>query len=89
MGAGRPRETQRGKGMYLTPELKVVCEQLAALLAHGDAEASDMLVAHAALLEAAFPLHYKKIDDDVRAFDYEAAGALLTASYAHRSAEQT
>ena len=66
--------------------LKVVCEELAALLSHGDAEASDMLVAHAALLEAAFPLHYKKIDDDVRAFDYEAAGALLTASYARSSA---
>jgi len=54
-------------------KLKSVCDKLVALLADDDAEAGDVLDANADLLNAAFHNHYRKIEDDIRSFDFEAA----------------
>jgi HPt (histidine-containing phosphotransfer) domain-containing protein len=62
-------------------KLKVVCDMLAAMLADDDAEAVDVLDANADLLHAAFPSHYRKIDDGMRSFDFEAALAALRVAY--------
>ncbi len=61
-------------------QLKVVCAKLAAMLADDDAEAVDVLDANAELLRAAFPSHYRRIDDNIRIFDFEAAIAALRAA---------
>jgi PAS domain S-box-containing protein len=57
--------------------LRAVCAQLTALLADDDAEAGDVVEENADLLHAAFPNHFRRIDDAIRAFDLEAALALL------------
>ena len=57
--------------------LKAVCDKLAAMLADDDAEAVDVLEANAGLLNAAFSNHYRKINDGVQTFDFEAALAAL------------
>jgi HPt (histidine-containing phosphotransfer) domain-containing protein len=54
-------------------KLRIVCTRLEALLADDDAEAADVLNANVVLLNAAFPNHYRKIDDGIRSFDFEAA----------------
>ncbi|HEY5118496.1 MAG TPA: response regulator [Anaerolineales bacterium] len=61
-------------------KLKAVCDKLEALLADYDSEAGDVLDANADLLNAAFPNHYRKIDDGIRSFDFEAALAALRAA---------
>jgi HPt (histidine-containing phosphotransfer) domain-containing protein len=61
-------------------KLKAVCDRLEALLADDDAEAGDVLDENADLLNAAFPTHYRKIDDGIRSFDFEAALAALRAA---------
>jgi len=63
-------------------KLKSVCDQLEALLADSDAEATDVLNANAGLLGSAFPNHYRKIDDAILSFDFEAALAALSAATA-------
>ncbi len=64
-----------------TPEqLKEVCDRLAAMLADDDAEAYDVLDAHADLLHAAFANHYRLIDDGIRSFNFEAALTALKAA---------
>jgi len=45
-----------------------------------DAEAGDVLDANADLLRSAFPNHYRKIDDGIRSFDFEAALSALSAA---------
>ena len=60
--------------------LKAVCDKLEALLADDDAEASDVMEANADMLNAAFPDHYRKINDGIRSFDFEAALAALSAA---------
>ena len=57
--------------------LRAVCAQLEALLAQADAEAGDVLYANADLLHAAFPSHYRRLDDAITSFDFEAAIAVL------------
>ena len=54
-------------------KLKTVCAKLEALLVDDDSEAIDVLDSHAELLGAAFPDHYRKIDDGIRSFDFEVA----------------
>jgi CheY-like chemotaxis protein len=73
---------ERGKTAVTVDQekLKSVCNKLAALLADNDAEAGDVLDANANLLNAAFPNHYRKIDDGIRSFDFEAALAALRAA---------
>ena len=61
-------------------QLRVVCAKLEAMLADDDAEAVDVLDANAELLDAAFPNHYRRIDDNMRIFDFEAALAALRAA---------
>ena len=59
--------------------LKTVCDELEVLLADDDAQASDVLDANADLLNAAFPNHYRKIEEAVRSFDFEVALTALRA----------
>ncbi len=61
-------------------KLKAVVGKLEALLADDDAEAGDVLEMNAGLLDAAFPLHYRQISDNIRAFNFEAALATLKAA---------
>ncbi|NTV13896.1 MAG: response regulator [Desulfobulbaceae bacterium] len=62
-------------------ELKSVCDQLAALLADDDFEASELLEANGDLFNAAFPNHYSQIKDTIGVFDFKAAlGALKAAT---------
>ena len=63
-------------------KLKMACDRLIALLADDDAEAGDVLSENADLLNAAFPDHYRKINDSIQAFDFEAALAALRAAIA-------
>ncbi|MCX7143861.1 MAG: PAS domain S-box protein, partial [Proteobacteria bacterium] len=58
-------------------KLKAVCAQLEALLAEDDAEAGDLIDSNAEMFNAAFPGHYRKIDNAIRAFDFESALAAL------------
>ena len=63
-------------------KLRAVRDELEALLADNNAEAGDVLDANADLLNAAFPNHYRRIDDNIRAFNFEAALAALRAATA-------
>jgi two-component system sensor histidine kinase/response regulator len=66
--------------------LKEVCDQLEALLIYDDAAVVGVLDANADLLNAAFPEHYRKIDGDIRSFNFDAGLAALKA--ARTSAEK-
>jgi signal transduction histidine kinase/DNA-binding NarL/FixJ family response regulator/HPt (histidine-containing phosphotransfer) domain-containing protein len=57
-----------------------VVRELAALLADDDARAESVLIEHGALLAAAFPLHYRKLEQAVGDFDMEEALAVLTSA---------
>ncbi|MBI5591288.1 MAG: PAS domain S-box protein [Deltaproteobacteria bacterium] len=61
-------------------QLKAVCDKLEAMLADDDAGVSEVLDVNADLLNAAFPNHYRKIDDGIRSFDFDAALAALKAA---------
>ncbi|MDD2915190.1 MAG: response regulator [Gallionella sp.] len=63
-------------------ELKIVRDKLEALLADDDAEAFDLLDTNAGLLNAAFPDHYRQIDNCIKSFDFEAALIALRAASA-------
>jgi two-component system sensor histidine kinase/response regulator len=67
-----PEEGKRT--VTVDPEkLKQVCIQLATLLADDDSAASDLFADEGDLMNAAFPAHYRAIDDAIKAFDFEAA----------------
>jgi len=68
---GRPSATDNRK------KLEAVCNQLESLLLAGDVGAVDVMDANAELLDAAFPHHCHEIDNNIRAFDFEAALAAL------------
>jgi len=70
---GRGKATVTGNRVTL----KEVCDKLEGLLADDDAEACDVLDANAGLLGAAFPEHFRKIDNAIQSFDFEAALAAL------------
>ena len=61
-------------------KLKAVCDRLMVLLADNDDEAGDVMYVNANLLKAAFPNNYRKIDDGIKSFDFEAALAELRAA---------
>jgi len=61
-------------------KLRSVCRQLETLLAEDNSEAVDVMEANAALLNAAFPNHYREIDDAIHSFDYEVALMALKAA---------
>ncbi|MDO8786498.1 MAG: response regulator, partial [Sulfuritalea sp.] len=72
-------EKQSQKAVAIDPKkLKAVCDRLTVLLAANDARAVDVLEANADLLSTAFPDDYRKIDDGIRSFDFEAALAALS-----------
>ncbi|HEX5364878.1 MAG TPA: PAS domain S-box protein [Gallionella sp.] len=76
-----------GQTIKVDPKmLKAVCDQLKMLLLHDDSEAVDVVQENADLLRAAFPEHYRKIDDAIHAFDFNAA--LLSLKAASASSEQ-
>ena len=77
-----PEERVKASVTVDPEKLKVVCDKLEALLADDDAEAGDVLEANANLLNAAFPVHYRKINDGIRSFDFEAALTALRAATA-------
>ena len=60
--------------------LTAVCNKLEALLAEANAESGDIMDSNADLLRAAFPAHYRKIDDAIRRFDFDGALAALRAA---------
>ena len=73
-----PEEERSNASVIIDPEqLKTLCDRLEALLADDDAEAIDVLDAHADLLNSAFPSHFRKIDDAIRSFYFGAALATL------------
>ena len=76
-----PEERLKAVVTVAPEQLKAVCAKLEAMLTDDDAEAVDVLDAHADLLSAAFPKHYCLIDESVQSFDFEAAlVALRTAT---------
>jgi CheY-like chemotaxis protein len=77
-----PQERGRAAVAVDPKMLKAVCDTLKALLADNDAAAGDVLGENADLLNAAFPTNYRKIDDGIRSFDFEAALAALRAATA-------
>jgi CheY-like chemotaxis protein len=78
-----PEELGNTSVTVVPEQLKVVCDKLEAKLADDDAEAVDVLDAHADLLNAAFPAHYRTIDENIRSFNFEAALAALKAATVH------
>jgi signal transduction histidine kinase/DNA-binding response OmpR family regulator/HPt (histidine-containing phosphotransfer) domain-containing protein len=63
-------------------KLKRLFEQLETLLAEDDAEAIDVLAANADLLNAAYPKHYRTINEGIRSCDFREALAALRAANA-------
>jgi two-component system sensor histidine kinase/response regulator len=57
--------------------LRAVCAKLETRLADNDAEAGDILDENADLLLAAFPNHYRRIDDAIKLFNFETALTIL------------
>ncbi|MDO8311762.1 MAG: response regulator [Sideroxyarcus sp.] len=72
-----PQEQARTAVAVDPAKLQVVCDKLNTLLANDDAEAGDVLDTNAELLNSAFPNHYRKIEDGIRSFNFEAALAAL------------
>lgn len=72
-----PPEQAKATVVVDADKLERVCAQLKSLLVDDDATAGDVLEANADLLSAAFPVHFRQIEDRVRAFDYETALSLL------------
>jgi CheY-like chemotaxis protein len=72
-----PVDPSRTNIMVDQDQLKAVCGRLQALLEEDDAEAGDVLEAHADLIFTAYPSHYRKIENAIRSYDYEAASAAL------------
>ena len=58
-------------------KLKTVCDKLEALLDSDDVETLDVLEANSGLLNAAFPKHFRKIEEGIHSLDFFAAIAAL------------
>jgi len=54
-------------------QLSEICTRLYALLADDDSEAGELFAAQADLLNAAFPDHYRAIDQAIQGYDFESA----------------
>jgi len=54
-------------------KLQTVRVHLEALLADDDSEATDVWEENAKMFSSSYPLHFRKIDDCIRAFNFEAA----------------
>ena len=82
-----PAEAERAQVMVDVAVLREVCTKLAGLLADDDSEAGELLDANANLLNAAFPTRFRRIDDAVRGYDFEAALAALSEAALERDIE--
>ena len=60
-----PEEQGKKAIMVDHKKLKAICDKLEALLTDDDAEAGAVLDANADLLNAAFPQHYRQINDEI------------------------
>ena len=81
-----PREPAAAAGAPVDlQQLAAVCAELERLLGEDDAEAADVLDANGSLLSAAFPDHFRTIDDAVRRFDFSGALASLQDARAARA----
>jgi PAS domain S-box-containing protein len=58
-------------------KLKNICFRLEKLLADDDAEASEVWESNTDIFNAAFPDQFRKIDEAIRSFNFEAALAIL------------
>ncbi|WP_332855191.1 response regulator [Duganella sp. S19_KUP01_CR8] len=77
-----PAEAELEK-VEVDPEQRdAVVRELGALLADDDARSERLLVEHGALLAAAFPQHYRKLEQAVGDFDMEQALAILESATA-------
>ncbi len=77
-----PAEAELEK-VEVDPEQRdAVVRELGALLADDDARSERLLVEHGALLAAAFPQHYRKLEQAVGDFDMEQALAILNSAVA-------
>jgi len=81
-----PAEPERLAAVVDREQLAQICAKLESLMIYADAAAIDVLDAHADLLNTAFPTHYPKLDERIRAFDFEAGLATLRAATASGSA---
>jgi two-component system sensor histidine kinase/response regulator len=68
--------------------LREVCTRLGALLADDDSEAGDVFADEGELLNAAFPVHYRAIDNQIKNFDFEAALRKLKEAMAAAGVEE-
>jgi PAS domain S-box-containing protein len=75
-----PAELSAVSVIVVPEKLKEVCDKLDALLTDDDSKAADLMNDNADLLHAAFPNHYRKIDEGIFACDFEAALAALRAA---------
>ncbi|MDO8926962.1 MAG: PAS domain S-box protein [Sideroxyarcus sp.] len=77
-----PEEPPGETGAVDSLRLGLVCARLEALLLADDSAAGELLNRESALLNAAFPQHYRRIESSIRALDYEEALAALRAAAA-------
>jgi len=75
-----PDEPGRPGVLVDREKLRAVCDKLEVLLSNDDAEALDVLDANAELLNTAFPIYSREIDNDIRSFNFEAALVALKAA---------
>jgi signal transduction histidine kinase/DNA-binding response OmpR family regulator/HPt (histidine-containing phosphotransfer) domain-containing protein len=67
-------------------ELEQVCSELSRLLANDDGHAERLIANHMALLQAAFPKHFRAMREAARQFDSERALAILNEALSQQSA---
>ncbi|MCF8211962.1 MAG: PAS domain S-box protein [Rhodoferax sp.] len=72
-----PREVENSVVDVDRPKVHAVCRELDALLAYDNSSALDLLDSNADLLNSAFPTHFRKLDQTIKIFDFEAALLLL------------
>ena len=72
-----PAEEDRVQIAVDMVKLRAVCAKLEALLADDDSEAGDVFDENADFLHAAFPNHYRRINDAIKSFDFEVAMTVL------------
>jgi two-component system sensor histidine kinase/response regulator len=62
-----------------------ILAQMAKLLGNDDPKAEKLLIENTALLSAALPQHFRRLNDAIRQFDFEAALSVLNEATATRS----
>jgi two-component system sensor histidine kinase/response regulator len=72
-----PAEEDRVQIAVDMVKLRAVCAKLEALLADDDSDAGDVFDENADLLHAAFPNHYRRINDAIKSFNFEVAMTVL------------